>query len=248
MSALGLLVGLAYGALVTAVGIAFWSGFRDMPHLSRGADWAAWAAASLLVLGVLLAWGSELPALEWLVNSLDELTVEGSVASMILIATLAIPLGATYREEHRWSRVLLYVPALLMTAAALVWLIRSSGDDPNSSWVTPLRFSLAVCAGLGARTLGRSLQVMVEGTGQVEWSGRLTYGLLTLVSGSAVLVNLWQRGMVWTGVDPVTRGGIAGAWLAWSADWLARDADPRLRAALTTAAALLLVLVATRGG
>jgi hypothetical protein len=166
---------------------------------------------------------------------------------MILMAALAIPLESeTHRRVH-WSRSLLYVPALVLAGTALVRIARSNGGGLNSDWVTPIRFLLAVCAGLGARTLGQALRMIAAGTGQVERPGTLTYGLLTLVSGSAALVSLWQRGTVWIGADPVMRGGVVGAWLAWSADRLALSWPPRLRAALTGIAALLLILVATQG-
>ncbi len=247
MSALQVLIGLGYVTLVTGVGIALWSGLRDMPRLSRVADVAAWTAAIILVLGVLLAWGSELPALDWLVAFIGEPEIEGPGLSLVLMAALAIPVGGRRRKPH-WGRALLYVPALLLAAAAMTWLLGPNGGTANSESITPLRFSLAVCAGLGARTWGQALQEMAAGTQKATWSGRLPYSLLTLVVGCAALVSLWQRGMVWTGVDPVVRGGIAAAWLAWTADWLARNADPRLRGALTTVAVLLLILVAARGG
>ncbi len=247
MSALQILIGLGYVTLVTGVGIALWSGLRDMPHLLRAADLAAWTAAIILVLGVLLAWGSELPALDWLVTFIGEPEIEGPGLSLVLMAALAIPMGGGRRRPH-WGRALLYIPALLLAAAALTWLLGANGGNAYTESITPLRFSLAVCAGLGARTWGQALQEMAAGIQGATWSSRLPYTLLTLAAGCAALVSLWQRGMVWTGVDPVVRGGIAAAWLAWTADWLARNADPRWRGALTTVAALLLVLVAARGG
>lgn len=247
MSALEVLIGVAYGILVASVGVALWSGLRDMPRLSRAADGGAWLAAGLLLLGVLLVWGTGLPAFEWLVTFLGEPALEGPGLSVFLIAALAIPLGER-REKPHWSRVFLYLPAVVLAGAAWVWLIWSSGGSLHTDWITPLRFLLAVCAGLGARMLGRALQVMAAGIGEAQWSSRLAFGLLTVVSGSAALMNLWQRGTVWSGVDPVMRGGMASAWLAWSADWLARDRDLRLRAVLTTLATVLLVLVAARGG
>jgi hypothetical protein len=86
----------------------------------------------------------------------------------------------------------------------------------------------------------------VEGPCCAEWPRSLAYVLLTLVVGSAALVNLWQRGMVWGSSDPVMQGGLAGAWLVWSADWFVPRRHPRLRAALTVMAALLLIFVAIR--
>jgi hypothetical protein len=172
---------------------------------------------------------------------------EGPISSMILMAALAIPFESRARRKADWSQSLLYVPALLLAGTALARLGGSDAGDAVDDWVTPIRFLLTVCAGLGARTLGQALRVIAAGNGEMERSGTLAYGLLTLVSGSAALVNLWQRGTVWAGVDSVMRGGIAGAWLAWSADRLASSWHPRLRATVTATAALLLILVAVKG-
>lgn len=247
MSAVAIFVSLASGLLMAALGMALWSGLRGVPHLSRAAGGAAWLAASFLVFGALLAWGSRLPALEGLATALGMLLAEGPVSSMILIAALAIPFDSRARKKADWSQSLLYVPALLLAGAALSRLGGSGAGDTADDWVTPIRFLLTVCAGVGAQALGQALRVIVAGNGVMERSGTLAYGLLTLVSGSAALVNLWQRGMVWMGADAVMRSGIAGAWLAWSADRLASSWHPRLRAILTALAALLLVLVAVQG-
>ena len=248
MSVTLLLVGLACGMLILAIGIALWSGLPGVPRAPIGGDGAAWMAASLLVFGALLAWGSGLPALGWLPNSLGAAGLGGEVSSMILIAGLAVPLRAATREEPHWSRCLIYVPALTLAGLALIGMAMPYEEVAGSEWVTPIRFSLGVCAGLGAQTLGHALHVIAVGTGEIERSRALTYGLLTLVVGSAALVNLWQRGTVWMGAAPAIRGCVAGAWLVWSADWLASSARvSRMRAALTVAASLLLIVVAVRG-
>ncbi len=247
MSAVVILVGLAYATLVAAVGLALWSGMRNMPRLSQSAEGATWVAAGLLVFGALLAWGSGLPALEWLAASLHVGALDGPVLSVILAAALAIPLRGGSRREQHWSQALFHVPALILAAIALGGTVAESGGM-TAEWITPMRFLLAVGAGLGARTLGQALRVVAAGSERAGWSSELPYGLLTLVTGAGVLMNLWQRGMVWGGVDPMLRGGVAGAWLAWTTDWLARDGHPRLRLVLTTAAEALLILAAVRGG
>jgi hypothetical protein len=171
---------------------------------------------------------------------------------MVLMAALAIPLGedtglkAEARHRASWSRALVYLPALVLTGAVLVQVSRPEEGILSADWVTPLRFLIAVCAGLGARALGQALQVIAEGSSCEEWPLTLTYSLLTVVAGCAALVNLWQRGMVWGSWDPVMRGGLLGAWLMWSADRLVPRRHARLRAALTVAAALLLIVVAIR--
>ena len=247
MSPMAILVGLASGMLMAALGITLWSGLRSMPHLSRGGGGAAWLAASLLVFGALLAWGSRLPALEGLATTFGIPQTGGPVSSMILMAALAIPFELGAGKKADWSRSLLYVPALLLAGTALARLGGSDVGDTGEDWVTPTRFLLTVCAGLGARALGQALRVIAAGDGETERSGSYAYGLLTLVAGSAALMNLWRRGTVWAGTDCVMRGGIAGAWLAWSADRLASSWHPRLRATVTAAAALLLILVAVKG-
>jgi len=59
-------------------------------------------------------------------------------------------------------------------------------------------------------------------------------------------VSLWQRGVAWEG--SASEGGLIGAWLVWNAAWLSRRWHPRLRAALTTVAALLLIVLALNVG
>lgn len=244
---------LACGMLFATVGLRLWSGFREAPDLSPVASIGAWVAAGVLLMGALLVWGARLPVLESFVRPFDTGALQGSVLPMILIAALAIPLEgetglrAKAGQRASWSHALVYLPALTLAVAVLIQVSTPAEGALNGDWVTPLRFSIAVCAGLGARGLGRALQVIAEGTCRAEWPRALTYLLLTLVSGSAALVNLWQRGMVWGSSDPVMRGGLAGAWLVWSADWLVPRRLRRLQAALTVMAALLLIVVAIRG-
>ncbi len=250
MSVLAILVGLGSGMLLAAVSFGLWSGYRGARALSRGAHAAAWGAASVLVVSALLGWGSGLPALESLIGVVDRGVLEGPVLSLILMAALAIPLkvdtGVESSQNAPWSCTLLYLPALLLTLVALAYIATPGTAVLSASWVTPIRFSLAVCGGLGARALGQSLCVIATGIPRVEWPGTLTYGLTTLLVGSAALMNLWQRGRLWGGADPVLRGGMAGAWLAWSADWFMPRRYPRLRVMLMIVAAFLLVLAATR--
>jgi hypothetical protein len=243
---------LACGLLVAAAGIDLWSGFREGPDLSPAASIAAWVAASALLMGALLAWGGKLPTLESLVQPLDMSLWEGPVLPMVLMAALAVPFGRQTGSEVEtgWKascgRAVVYFPALLLTLAVLMQVLTPTVGVLDADWVTPLRFSIAVCAGLSARALGQALRVIVDGPGCADWPRELAYGLLTFVSGSAALVNLWQRGIVWGGSSPVVQGGLAGAWLVWTADWLAPRRRPKLRAVLTGLAALLLIVVAIR--
>lgn len=86
--------------------------------------------------------------------------------------------------------------------------------------------------------MGEALSLSTD----AEWPFTATYALLTLLVGGAVTVNLWQRGMVWGGSPG--EGGLAGAWLAWSAAWLGRRWPPRLRVGLIVVAALSLIVTA----
>jgi hypothetical protein len=245
-----ILVGLACGLLFAAVGVHLWSGFWAGRDLSPLASIAAWVAAGALLMGALLVWGGRLPNLESFVRPFDVGAWQGPVLPMILMAALAIPFGGgtTPRAEAGQkafrSRALVYVPALALTMLVLVQVLTPAEGALSGNWVTPLRFSLAVCAGLGGRALGQALHLIAQGPGSTEWPRELTYGLLTFVSGSAALVNLWQRGTMWGSSDPVVRGSLAGAWLVWTADRLAPRRRPRLRAVLTVMAALLLMIVA----
>jgi hypothetical protein len=238
------------GLLLVAVCIHLWSGVWDRPGLASVAGMVAWAAAGLLLIGALLVWGGRLPTLKSLVRPLDMGAWQGPVLSLVLMAALAIPLGgetgpgAETGRDNSPSRALVYLPALALTAVVLVRVSSSNSGAFGADWVTPLRFSIAVCAGLGARALGQALREMAAGSRCVDWPRELTLGLLTLVAGSATLVSLWRRGVVWGGSDPALRGGLASAWLVWSADWLAPRRRPRLRALLTSTAALLLIAVA----
>lgn len=246
MSVVAILLGLGCGMLLAAVSFGLWGGFQGAQALSRGAHAAAWGAAGVLVVGALLAWGSGLPALESLIGVVDRGALEGPVLSLILMAALAIPLKVDVRQEALWSCALLYVPAWVLALAALVRIVTPGGAVPSTDWVTPVRFSLAVCGGLGARALGQSLRLMTDDAPYVAWPDELAYGLTTLLFGAVTLANLWQRGRVWSYADPVLQGGIVGAWLVWSADWLAPRRHRRLRALLSIVAALLLMVTAIK--
>jgi len=246
MSVVVILIGLSCGMLLAAVTLGLWCGYQGVRALSRGAHAAAWGAAGILVVAALLAWGSGLPALESLIGVVDRQAMEGPVLSLILMAALAIPLKVDIPQKALWSCALLFLPALGLALTALVQVVTPGAAALSPDWVTPVRFSLAVCGGLGARALGQSLHAMMAGIAYVEWPGALTYGFTTLLVSSAALTNLWQRGALWEGADPVLRGGIVGAWLAWSADWLAPRRYPSLRSALTIVAALLLILAAVK--
>jgi hypothetical protein len=246
MSVVAILVGLGCGMLLAAVSLGLLSGYRGPRILYRGAHVAAWSAAGVLVIAALLAWGSGLPALESLIGAIDRQSLQGPALSLILMAALAIPLRMHALRKALWSSALPYLPAFLLAFAALVQIVAPVATVLGMDWVTPIRFALAVCGGLGARALGQSLQAIAAGIPYVEWPGALAYGLTTLLFGSASMVSLWWRGTLWSGADPVLRGGIASAWLAWTADWLAPRRYPRLRAVLTIVAALLLILAAIR--
>jgi len=244
---------VAGGMLLVAMGVHLLNGLRERPDLSPLASIAGWAAASVLLIGALLVWGGTLPVLESFVPPFDLSAWHGPVLPTVLMAALAIPVGGETDpcdaggRVVSWTRALLVLPAFVLTLALLLQVSSSTASAHDAEWVTPLRFSLAVCAGLGARGLGQALQVLAGGGSSSHWPRTLTYSLLTLVSGSAMLVNLWQQGTVWGGAGPEIQGGLAGTWLVWSASGLAPGRQPQLRAVLTAVAALLLMAVAIGG-
>ena len=248
-----IVVVVAGGMLLAAMGVHLLNGLWERPDLSPLASIAGWAAASVLLIGALLVWGGTLPVLESFVPSFDLSAWHGPVLPTVLMAALAIPVGGENdtRGDGRgvvsWTRALHYLPAFALTLALLLQVSSSSASAHDAEWVTPLRFALAVCAGLGARGLGQALQVLAGGGSSSQWPGTLTYSLLTLVSGSAMVVNLWQQGTVWGRAGPEIQGGLAGAWLVWSAGGLVPGRQSQLRAVLTAVAALLLMAVAIRG-
>ncbi len=246
MLVIAALVGSGCGLLLVAMSLALLGAAREVPSPSPGAHVAARGAAGVLVVGALLAWGSGLPALEALLGVAGEGALEGPVLSLTLMAALAIPLRVIAPRRSAWGSALLYVPAWLLALVALGWIAVRGGSDVGGDWITPIRFSLAVCGGLGARAVGQSLQLMVADATRVEWPGTVTCALLTALTGAAGLVNLGQRGMLWAGADAVLRGGLAGAWLAWTADWLTPRRHRRLRPLLTVVAGVLLVLTAVK--
>jgi hypothetical protein len=232
--------------LLVAMILSVLSGFLGARALSRGTHAVAYGAAGVLVIGALLTWGSGLPALESIVGVVDREILEGPILSLVLMAALAVPLKITVSQEVLWGRGLLYLPAWLLALISLIQIVTRGAGVPTGKWVTPIRFSLAVCGGLGARAIGQSLHLMTTRAWDFEWPGTFVYGLMTPLIGTAALVDLWQRGVLWIGADPVLRGGIAGAWLTWSASWLTPRCLPKLRLALTMLAGLLLIIVAVR--
>ena len=179
-------------------------------------------------------------------GNIHEQKLEGPVLSLLLMAALAVPLTVDSCTRVGWSSSLLYLPAWLLSLIALVLTASPASAVAGADWVTPIRFSLAVCGGIAGRAGGQALQVLATGRRTTAWPGTLTYGLLTLVAGGAALAALWQHGALWVGSDPMLRGGMAGAWLTWTADWVMPRRYPRLRAVVTLAAVLLLVVVAVR--
>jgi len=246
VSIVALLAGLGCGALLASVTLGLLGGLLETPVLIDGAHAVARGAAAILVVAALLGWGTGLPALEPVTGSVQEEAIEGPVLSLLLMAALAVPLRVEGSERASWSSSVLYVPGWLLAVMALVLMVSPGRGVDGADWVTPIRFSLAVCGGIAGRAGGEALQTLLTGQRTVAWPGTLTYGLLTLVCGAAGLAAVWQRGALWVGSDPVLRGGMAGAWLTWTADWAMPRRYTRVAAALTVAAVLLLIVVSVR--
>lgn len=217
----GIFAGLACGALLAAIGLAIWDASWPVPGLSRAARAAGWLAGALLLIGSLLALWED-PALS------------APVSRLLLMATLAAPVRTGRHYSKPWGNVARALPALALTGIVLFGPLGPASAESGAL----VSLMLVVCGGLGARVMGEALSLSTD----AEWPFTATYALLTLLVGCVALVNLWQRGTVWGGSPG--EGGLAGAWLAWSAAWLGRRWHPRLRAGLIVVAASLLVAAA----
>ncbi|MEA3339559.1 MAG: hypothetical protein U9R15_06300 [Chloroflexota bacterium] len=221
----GIFAGLACGALLATIGLAVWDASRPVPGLSRAARAAGWLAGALLLTAALLAWWGD-PALS------------APASRLLMMAVLAAPVGTRRHHPKSWSKpwgdVARSLPALLLVGSAL---FGPFGPTSAESGIL-MGLTLVVCGGLGARALGEALSL----SPCAEWPFTATYALLTLLVGGVATIDLWQRGTLWGGSPG--EGGLAGAWLAWSAVWLGRRWHPRLRAGLIVVAASLLVVAA----
>jgi len=221
--------GLACGTLLTAAGLALWGIFRQVAGLSHAMRAIGWLAGALLLIGALLAWQGDH-------------SVSAPALRLILIAALAAPPGIHRRRLSPWDNAIFILPALTLAWAGLLWASRPVASESGSPLILPMELAVVVCGGLGARVLGEALSMIADQTPHSERLTTATYALLTLLVGGTALANLWQRGTVWGGTT--SEGGLAGAWLAWSATRLGPRQHPRLRAGLTVVAASLLILMA----
>ncbi len=229
MLGVGIWAGLACGVLLTVMGLAAWESSRQMPGLARAVRALDWLAGALLLVGALLAWWGD-PALL------------APASRLLLMAVLAAPVETRCHHSKSWAKpwdhAARAIPALALIGSAL--FVPAGLASVESGALANL--TLIVCGGLGARALAQALLSLPRSSPGVEWPFPATYALLTLIVGGVALVNLWQRGAVWSGRPG--EGGLAGAWLAWSAVWLVPRRSPRLRAGLTIIAALLLIVTA----
>jgi len=209
--------------------LTLWHCTRPMPRILRAVHVIRWAAGALLSVGALVWWqGSHNPCTPAL--------------QLILMATLAAPPGIDGRTVPRRSHALLILPTLALAGAGLFWISAPSAPSTGNTPMAPLGLAVTVCGGLGARAASLALSEVVTSAPHVEWPATAAFALLTLVAGSAALVNVWQRGTVWNGAG--TGSGLAGAWLAWAAAWIGRRQPRWLRAGLTLVAAVSLIVLA----
>lgn len=221
--------GLAWGMLLAATGLALWDDFRRVSGVSHAVPVIRWVAGALLVVGALLAWQGD--------RSLPT-----PAPRLMLMAALAAPPAVHHLRLSRWSNVWLILPALVLAGAGLLWTSASTEAGMGSSPVVLVEVAVIICGGLGARALAAVLSESATSSPHVEWPSTAAHALLTVIVGGTVLVNLWQRGLVWDGT--AGESGLAGAWLAWTAAWVGPRRPPWLRAALTAVAAVLLIVLA----
>lgn len=264
MQTLVILVGVANGILLAAIGLELWGHKRHPRELARAVGTVRWLAGALLAIGAVLAWvrepGPAFPAPE-----------------LILMAALAAPPGIHFhRRPLDWRDTALILPALILAGAGLFRIASSAGVATQAA-LEPMALPVTICGGLGARALGQALYWTIASashvtspaldppresatdTGEetssaspaiaegkprmpVESASAVTYALLTLLAGSVAIVNLWRQGTMWGATTGAS--GLAGVWLAWSAAWLGPRRPLRLRALLTVVAASSLIVLA----
>ena len=238
MPAAATFTGLACGLLLAAAGLALWDGLRHVPGLSHAVRGTGWLASGCLLIGTALAWPGD-PVFST------------PTLRLTLMAAVAAP---EIRPRRRsWSGVMRILPALALAGATLLWPPAPTTTATSAPPFALAGVAIAVCGGLSARAIGETLSGIASPTPRTEGPARsdakgpatAAYVLLTLLVGGTALVNLGQRGTMWAGT--AGEGGLAGAWLAWSAACTGLRPHRRLRAALTTAAALSLVLLAVSG-
>jgi hypothetical protein len=228
MQAAVIFTGLAFGALLAALGLALWDGFRQVPGLSLAVQAIGWLAGTLLLIAAVFAWHGQ--------------GISRNTAGLILMAALAAPPAIRRRHRASWGRVVRLLPALILAGIGFLRLSTPVTTEASSLPVTLSKLAVTICGGLGARTLGEALSELIAPPHHARESFAATYALLTLLVGGTALANLWQRGTVWGG--GAGEGGLAGVWMTWSAASFSPRRRPRMRAALTILAALLLTALA----
>jgi hypothetical protein len=226
-------VGMACGMLLAAVGLMVWGRSRQVPKLSRAIRAIRWLAGTFLLAGALFAW-------------LGDRNLAIHTSRFILMAVLATLPEIRHRRlpcSHPGG-VMLILPALVLVGVSLFLKAEASGIEISGFPATIVRLVVIVCGGFGARALSQYLGAIAVQSPHSEealLSATIAYALLTLIAGGTALVNLWQRGSVWTGIAEESR--LASAWLAWSAAWPCPRRPVWWRALLMTVATLLLIIL-----
>jgi hypothetical protein len=220
------LLGLSFGALLTASGLALWGRFRQVEGLAPATWVIKWMTTGLLLAAILFSWIEKLPAV---------------ILQLTLMAAIVVPpIGR--RQHLSWHDAMTVLPALILAGIGL-FLVAGPAQTGRDA-ITFTSLAPAIYGGLAARTLGEALGALASPAASIDRMFDALYLLLTLAAGANALTTLWQHGVAWIG-DP-TESGLLGAWLAWSAAWSSPRKHPRLRAALIAVATLLLILLALR--
>lgn len=229
------LTGLASGMLLAAAGLTVRDARRQLPGLSPGLSLLGWLAGAALLLAAVAtvsqARGPLAPALR-----------------LAVMAAIAAPPDARPSQPARWRGVLRALPALVLSLLSLALLLGQfrpglgpAYDPSEGAVVGAIVLFLTVCGGLGARAAGEALPGFFEPELVDRWAPDVVFTGLTLLVGGAALARLLLRGALL--VETASQAGLAGAWLAWTAAVWGPRPLPRLRAALTVIAALILLRV-----
>jgi len=221
------LIQLSLGALLTATALATWGNFRPRPVTGRAVRIIQWVTAVCLLGATLL------------LLTVDRGSGKPSPILTLMAAVATLPSWRPFKRTP-WRTAVRILPAMILTIGSL---LVEPDDTVPALCGAMMHAALAACGGLAARIAGDALGTLVRPAARPDRTLAALLILLTLVVGLDALITLGQRGIAWP--EPAAaRALLASTWLLWIAVRILPDRQPRLRAALSIGASLLLVTAA----